>query len=513
MADMAGTLKMRKILRERREEEAIAKKPKLRVAAYCRVSTPSEEQATSVREQKIVYETEIRNNPEWEFAGVFADEGFSGTKVSNRRQFQDLLKACEEGKIDLVLAKSISRFSRNTMECIEYIRKLTEWGVRVRFDKEGIDTGEEYSEMLLTVLAAFAQEESRSLSENVKWGKRKRALQGNTLLLPVYGYCKTVEGDNYEIVPGEAEAVRRIFEWYEHGVSVPEITRRLTAAGYRKPSLKLSKKDAWDESRIHYMIRNEKYVGDLIVQKFVTEDHITHRIRLNEGAAPSKYIRDHHEPIVSRKQFERCNTIFKLKTRTAPEVGQYPFADYIRCPYCGHRLWRRRVGIQQANSHFCCEGEGACREFVIQAIPLEEAILSAYRDVDLETVKKVAGYKQRRRAAEAVKLLKIKEEYPVMEGIHYWWLDELVASITLGRHTYTATQLDGMPADLMDKADDRTVTIHWRCGLETTLPSGVIRDSHDPRHKAQLWDAFILRYPERTPALAEEVRKKRGIKD
>ena len=119
----------------------------------------------------------------------------------------------------------------------------------------------------------------------------------------------------------------------------------------------------------------------------------------------------------------------------------------------------------------------------------------------------------RRRAAEAVKLLKIKEEYPVMEGIHYWWLDELVASITLGRHTYTATQLDGMPADLMDKADDRTVTIHWRCGLETTLPSGVIRDSHDPRHKAQLWDAFILRYPERTPALAEEVRKKRGIKD
>ena len=111
--------------------------------------------------------------------------------------------------------------------------------------------------------------------------------------------------------------MRRIFEWYEHGVSVPEITRRLTAAGYRKPSLKLSKKDAWDESRIHYMIRNEKYVGDLIVQKFVTEDHITHRIRLNEGAAPSKYIRDHHEPIVSRKQFERCNTIFKLKTRTA----------------------------------------------------------------------------------------------------------------------------------------------------------------------------------------------------
>ena len=106
------------------------------------------------------------------------------------------------------------------MECIEYIRKLTEWGVRVRFDKEGIDTGEEYSEMLLTVLAAFAQEESRSLSENVKWGKRKRALQGNTLLLPVYGYCKNVEGDNYEIVPGEAEAVRRIFEWYEHGVSV-----------------------------------------------------------------------------------------------------------------------------------------------------------------------------------------------------------------------------------------------------------------------------------------------------
>lgn len=490
------------LLKKQQAQETVTKK--LRVAAYCRVSTPSEEQATSVREQKIVYELEIKNNPDWEFAGIFADEGFSGTKAANRKEFQAMLAACEDGKIDYILTKSISRFSRNTMECINYIRKLKELGVHIRFDKEGIDTGEACSEMLLTVLAAFAQEESHSHSENVKWAKRKRAQQGKELLVPVYGYRKNKEGTNYEIVPEEAEAVRLLFDLYEHGVSVPKIAKELEKRGYPTPA----GNTVWDESRLHYMIQNEKYAGDFTIQKYYKKDFLTYRIFRNDGAVPSRYIKNHHEPIISRKQFERCSRIFELKKKAKPEAGQYPFGEYLRCPYCGHRLRRRRLDIQNVDTHFCCEGEGACRKFAIMAIPAEKAILSAYNTVDMEEVKRVAGLKQKRREAEAKKFLRLKEEYPEMKEIHYWWLDDAVASITFGQHTYTATQLAEMPSDLRGKADDRTITVHWRCGVSTTLSSGVVRDSQDPHHKAELWDSYILRYPDKYPALTEEVRKR-----
>jgi hypothetical protein len=142
---------------------------------------------------------------------------------------------------------------------------------------------------------------------------------------------------------------------------------------------------------------------------------------------------------------------------------------------------------------------------------VEKTIRAAYGALDLEEVRKVAGYRQPKRAAEARKLLQVKEKSPVFDAVDYWWLDELVASISFGEHTYPATQLAQMPPEVRKNADDRTVTIHWRCGIATVMPSGVVRDSHHPRHKAELWDNYILRYPERYPNLTEEVRKKRGI--
>lgn len=488
---------------QRKEAES---KGKLRAAAYCRVSTESDAQLTSYETQVSVYREKIREHEDWVFAGIYADQR-SGTEAARRTNFLRMIKDCEDEKIDVILCKSLSRFSRNTLDAVNYIRRIKELGVRLILEKEGIDTSTEISEMMLTILAAFAQEESRSISDNVKWGRRKRAQKGVPSLIPAYGYRKNDAGDNYEVVPEEAEAVKLIFDFYEHGTSVPQITRILEEKGYPMPD---GQKKVWDESRIHYMITNEKYVGDLQTQKFYKKSFMEYRGYRNDGVLPSKYLKDHHEPIISREQFKRCNVILELKKKSKPG-RQYPFDDFLRCPYCGHVLFFRRLDIQYVDSHFCCEGEGACREFAIMAAPLRKQILLAYNELELEAVRRIAGQKRRKLAEEAKKLLEAKEKYPAFETIEYWWLDEFVREFSFGQHSYTASALQEMDETVARAVDDRTVTITWKCGLTTTVPSGVVRDSHDPRHKAELWDNFILRYPERYPALAEQVRKKRGI--
>ena len=455
--------------------------------------------------QVAVYSEKIRAEPGWTMAGIYADHGISGTQAERRPQFLQMVQDCEDGKIDAIICKSVSRFSRNTLDAVNYMRKLRSLGIRLIFEKEGIDTDSEYSEMLLTVLAAFAQEESHSHSENVKWGKRKRLQKGHALLIPVYGYRKNEEDDTYEIVPEEAEAVRLIFDLYEHGTSVPEITRTLKDRGYPMPN---GETKVWDESRIHYMIMNEKYAGDLQTQKFYKKSYMDYRCYRNDGLLPGKMLKDHHEPIVSREQFDRCNVILELKKKSTP--SQYPFGDYLHCPYCGHVLRHRRLEIQNIDSHFCCEGEGACREFAIMAIPVKKAILDAWNSLDLAEVERISTMKLRRKAEEAGKLLEGKAAHPAFDAVDYWWLDEYVAKIEFGQHSYTASDLKLMEPEQAKVLDDRTITITWRCGLMTAVPSGVVRDSHDPKHKAKLWDGYLLRYPDRYPKLAEEVRKRQA---
>lgn len=487
------------------EEKQAEEKKLLRVAAYCRVSTKSDEQHLSYDTQVAVYSEKIRAEPGWTMAGIYADHGISGTQAERRPQFLQMVQDCEDGKIDAIICKSVSRFSRNTLDAVNYMRKLRSLGIRLIFEKEGIDTDSEYSEMLLTVLAAFAQEESHSHSENVKWGKRKRLQKGHALLIPVYGYRKNEEDDTYEIVPEEAEAVRLIFDLYEHGTSVPEITRTLKDRGYPMPN---GETKVWDESRIHYMIMNEKYAGDLQTQKFYKKSYMDYRCYRNDGLLPGKMLKNHHEPIVSREQFDRCNVILELKKKSTP--SQYPFGNYLRCPYCGHVLRHRRLEIQNIDSHFCCEGEGACREFAIMAIPVKKAILDAWNSLDLAEVERISTMKLRRKAEEAGKLLEGKAAHPAFDAVDYWWLDEYVAKIEFGQHSYTASDLKLMEPEQAKVLDDRTITITWRCGLMTAVPSGVVRDSHDPRHKAKLWDGYLLRYQDRYPKLAEEVRKKQA---
>lgn len=508
MADNSTTV--RRILKPSVKEEKA--KEKKRVAAYCRVSTKSEGQETSYDTQVAVYTQRINNEPDWELAGIYADWGMSGTQAQRRPKFLKMVADCEDGKIDIILCKSMSRFSRNTLDSVQYIRRLKELGVRMIFEKEGIDTDNEISEMLITVLAAFAQEESHSHSENVKWGKRKRLQDGEGIIAPTYGYRKNDAGDNYEIEPEEAEVVRRIFDMYEKGITVPKIVDALLKDGVKPPQYKRSGTEKWDENRIHYMIGNEKYLGILTCQRFYTVNHLTHRGLRNNGVLPSKQLKDHHEAIIGQKQFDRCNEILRLRRKNNHSF--YPFGDFLRCPYCGTVLYQRRLGIQEAShSSLVCEGDGACREFVILAPPVRKAVLDAWNTLDVDAVERVAGQKLKNRAAEAKKLLAAKAENPTFEQIEFWWLDEYVEDISFGQHSHTASELKAMEPDAAKELDDRTISIKWKCGLLTTLPSGVKRDSQHPRHCAGLWDGFLLRYPDRYPQLTEEVRKKRGLSD
>ena len=190
----------------------------LRVAAYCRVSTDTEEQSTSFNGQVNAYTSLINSNPEWTLAEIYADDGISGTSAQKRPKFMQMIQDCEAGKIDLILTKSISRFARNTLECLSYVRHLNSLGTHIIFENNGIDTRANYSEMLLTILAAFAQEESRSISENTKWGIRKRFEVGEARWSRIYGYDK-----GYVVNPQEAAVVQKIFNLYEHGMSTNEI--------------------------------------------------------------------------------------------------------------------------------------------------------------------------------------------------------------------------------------------------------------------------------------------------
>jgi site-specific DNA recombinase len=502
-------IKVSRILKPSVKAECADNKKK-RVAAYCRVSTKSDGQETSYDTQVAVYTQKIKDEPGWEMAGIYADFGMSGTQAQRRPKFLKMIADCEDGKIDIILCKSLSRFSRNTLDAVQYIRRLKELGVRMIFEKEGIDTESEISEMLITVLAAFAQEESRSVSENVKWGKRKRLQNGIGILAPTYGYQRNEEGTNYEIVPEEAEVVRRIFDMYEKGVSVPKIVDVLLRDGVKPPRFEGSGSEKWDESRIHYMIQNEKYIGTLTCQRFYTADHLTHRSFRNAGILPSQQLENHHEAIIGHKQFERCNEILRLRKKNNHSF--YPYGNFLICPYCGTILYQRRLNIQEAShSSLVCEGEGACRDFAILAPFVRKAVLDAWNTLDVDEVERIAGLKQKKRAEEAKKLLAGKDEHPTFEAVEYWWLDEYVDSITFGQHSVTASDLKVMDPETAQERDDRTISIKWKCGLVTTLPSGVKRDSQHPRHVAELWDGFLLRYPERYPQLTEEVRKKRGL--
>ncbi len=275
-------------------------RPKLRVAAYCRVSTDSEEQSTSYEAQVEHYTNYIKGNPEWELAGIYADDGITGTNTKKREEFNRMIDDCMAGKIDMIITKSISRFARNTLDCLKYIRQLKEKNIPVYFEKENINTLDSKGEVLLTIMASLAQQESQSLSQNVKLGLQYRYQQGviQVNCSRFLGYTKD-ENNKLVIVPEEAEVVKRIYREYLEGASLLQIARGLEADGI----LTAAKKPKWRPETLKKILQNEKYIGDALLQKTYTVDFLSKKRVVNNGIVPQYYVENSHEPIIPRGIF------------------------------------------------------------------------------------------------------------------------------------------------------------------------------------------------------------------
>ena len=344
MTEITADNEMRVVMIPAKSREEIQRIRKLKVAAYCRVSTDEEEQETSYEAQIGYYTEKIKNNPEWTLAGIFADEGISGTQAKKRPEFLKMIKLCRQRKIDLILTKSLSRFARNTVDCLNYIRELKLLGIPVIFEKEGINTLATESEMLTTIMSCFAQAESESISKNVSWGIRQSFKNGNVPIRygSLLGYRKGSDGKP-EIIPEEADTVKLIYRGYLDGMSLAQIQSELTARG-----IPTKRGDTnWQLSTIKSILRNEKYTGDALLQKTFITDCISKKSRKNNGELPMYLVKNHHEPIISRTDFNRVQEEMarrsakrkiadKLsKTEQGKYSAKYALSELLICGECG----------------------------------------------------------------------------------------------------------------------------------------------------------------------------------
>ena len=317
---------------------------KKRVAAYCRVSTDSEEQLNSYEAQKSYYTQKIADSPDWEMAGIYADEGISGTSMKKRTEFKKMITACKRGRIDLIITKSLSRFARNTVDCLETVRLLKANGIGVYFEKENINTLTESSEFLITLFSGFAQAESESLSKNVAWGWRKSAEAGNVYFQykRMLGYRKGTDGQP-EIVPEEAEIIRRIYRRYLAGCSLGQIKQEL-----EQDNIPTAQKvERWSSAVIHNILTNEKYMGDALLQKTYITDCISKKVKKNMGERPMYYVENNHPAIIPRETFDqvqkemtRRSSKRKVlqksgKTELGKYSGKYALTELLVCGECG----------------------------------------------------------------------------------------------------------------------------------------------------------------------------------
>lgn len=363
---------------------------KIRVAAYCRVSTEYEEQESSYEVQVEHYTNYINANPEWELAGVYADDGISATNTSKRDAFNRMIEDCCAGKIDMILTKSISRFSRNTVDCLKYTRELKTLNIAVFFEKENINTLDAKGEVLMTIMAVLAQQESESLSANVRLGIQFRNQEGKVRVNHNWflGYTKDEEG-KLIIDPDQAEVVRRVYAEYLDGKSLLQIKRGLEAdgvsngAGHKK----------WYESNIRQILTNEKYIGDALLQKTCTLSILEKKRAKNNGALPKYYVEDCHEAIISRDIFLQVQSEMRRRANLSAVgkkrvySGKYALSSIVYCAYCGD-IYRR---IKWNNRGYrsivwrCVsrveKGGPDCTARTVREDELHRAVLTAVNDV------------------------------------------------------------------------------------------------------------------------------------
>ncbi|MGI6617736.1 MAG: recombinase family protein [Saccharofermentanales bacterium] len=327
--------------------QAELKPKKRRVAAYARVSTDEDEQLNSYDAQIDYYTKYIQENPDWEFVKVYTDEGISGLMTKKREGFQQMIQDALAGKIDLILTKSVSRFARNTVDTLSNVRKLKEYGVTIFFEKENIWTDDAKGELLITIMSSLAQEESRSISENVTWGQRKRFADGKVSMpyKSFLGFRKGEDGKP-EVIPEEAAIVRRIYREFLQGQTYNGIARSLTREGIKTPRGKTK----WSSSTIKSILQNEKYKGDALLQKSFIVDFLTKKQKINEGEVPQYYVTNSHEAIVNDEIFDLVQHEIECRNKSKQSGSSVNFfSGRIICASCGEPFTRK---VWHSNSKY-----------------------------------------------------------------------------------------------------------------------------------------------------------------
>ena len=366
----------------------INSKKKRRVAAYARVSTDNEEQLTSYEAQVDYYTNYIQGRDDWEFVSVYTDEGITGTNTKKREEFNRMIDEAMEGNIDMIVTKSISRFARNTLDCLKYIRQLKEKNIPVYFEKENINTMDAKGEVLLTIMASLAQQESQSLSQNVKLGFQYRYQQGQITVNHnrFLGFTKDEKGQLI-VDPDEAVVVRRIFREYLEGASLQQIGRGLEADGI----LTGAGKTKWRAETLQKILKNEKYIGDALLQKTYTVDFLEKKRVPNNGLVPQYYVENSHEAIIPRdlymqvqeEMIRRANLHSGKNRKKRVYSSKYALSSIVYCSKCGE-IFRRVVWNNRGKQSVvwrCCtrmeEGPGTCDADAIHESELQSLVIRA----------------------------------------------------------------------------------------------------------------------------------------
>lgn len=395
--------------------------PILRVAAYCRVSSDSEDQQHSFGVQTEYYTKLIGENPLWTLADIYADEGITGTSMKKRDEFNRMIADCKRGKIDRILTKSVSRFARNTVDCLETVRMLSGLGISVLFEKEQIDTATMSSEVLLGFMSTQAQDESTSISGNMRWSYEKRMKSGNFLGYQApYGY-NFVDKKLY-INEEEAAVVRRIFQMFLSGSSTRDIVAALESEGI--PHLR--KQLHWDRCLVRYILHNERYTGDALLQKTFTTETLPHRIVKNKGERAKYYVENSHDAIISREEFQQVQMLLGKRTNASTQM-KHGLSGLVFCPSCGHPL--RRIAVKEKHFWICrYAGEDACNSNLrideSELMAAAERVirqLSKYRDViisplirRMERLSEKTNHKQQKMYEISSELAKVNSQILVL---------------------------------------------------------------------------------------------------
>ncbi len=361
------------------------------MAAYCRVSTDQLEQLSSYEAQVEYYTSYITNHPDYELAGIYADEGISGTNTKKREQFNKMIKDCKNRKIDMIITKSISRFARNTLDCLNFVRQLKDLGIGIIFEKENINTLDAKGEVLLSILSSLAQDESRSISENSTWGIRRRFEQGKVAVnhTKFLGYDKDEDG-NLIINENQAKIVRRIYKDYLDGKGPNRIARELEEENIPN----WNGKAKWYEGSIRKMLSNEKYKGDALLQKTYTVDFLTKKRVQNTGQIPRYYVEESHPAIIPKDMWEAVQLEMERRRAFAEKHGivkvdyatvENPFAGRVICGHCGspfgRKVWNStnetfRRKIWRCNKKYKIKGEKSCENKHIDDRTLYQAFIN-----------------------------------------------------------------------------------------------------------------------------------------